>query len=651
MIVGSASVTTEPRTDTVTIERSLSMATLTEVKPLNLGPLSSSDQESKSRTSGNGSIKSNSATEIDLDCTDTVDKGPSGPLHTETGEAKERNRASICDGSKRSGAKTQPTVGTSSQKKDSSDGDFSIGTSMEWMASYFKDRPGDSLVYQLPIGQKGSLSRNQFEHGDTDDDSVAAHFEKTDFLPSNWNGASEYIPPIGFAVVAGGLCVMNPIVFVGGALAACTAVGAVHAAQNTYDACIEGNWCAPATTVKAEEEPTSSYDECDADKSLKEDLSDVTFSASSTHERIQSEEIPESLTYMNEQDLSAFESTEKALEWVNEIYPQLKCKSANGLEFKGLNAQEFFDVFFADDAPYTFSEFQKKRKDRKVRYGQWEELEGVTQMSLVDARAIKGPVNTSLNPNYHFRERVLNFDAKTNNGLLGPPYAVTTKVQRCLIASKKLLVLEGKSTVKDIPFCDRFYVLERWVLTTEKTADQYVSHLDVTCEVVFSKSCPFETIITSKSQEAVREIAIHWYEMAQTALKKTEHARLLRLAEEKKRELEERARESKEAEVRIPAAEDDKIVKHNDENESIELERMGHSLTRIIAETGFEEISSSSSSMSGSSFAKNSSSSWHAKAPTGRSRRRASLGKSLGKTLTSLVRRQNQSSPDLMQLS
>jgi hypothetical protein len=40
----------------------------------------------------------------------------------------------------------------------------------------------------------------------------------------------------------------------------------------------------------------------------------------------------------------------------------------------GLNsATQFFDVFFADDAPYSMRDFQKKRGDVDFVYGKWEE--------------------------------------------------------------------------------------------------------------------------------------------------------------------------------------------------------------------------------------------------------------------------------------
>ena len=96
------------------------------------------------------------------------------------------------------------------------------------------------------------------------------------------------------------------------------------------------------------------------------------------------------------QDPSLLESTEQALEWVNHYYPTLSFQNIENVEFKGLNSLEFFDVFLADDAPFTFCEFQKKRQDKNIRYGKWEDLAGrVKQPSLVHAAAqLPSPQNS-----------------------------------------------------------------------------------------------------------------------------------------------------------------------------------------------------------------------------------------------------------------
>ncbi len=474
-----------------------------------------------------------------------------------------------------------------------------VPTSMQWVGSYFFDQfsrlsagGSNDVEDDLVVAQNG---------GDGDDSTVGAYFAESDFLPSNWTGAVEYIPPVGLAVVAGGLCFLNPIVFVGGILTACTALGAVHAAQTSYDTCIDGNLCQIFENDPKNSKHTAVSEGRDEENNedgstLKRELSEVTFNNPGMDDAISEVEpeilSPQSLVKSSSggsrlpQDPSALETCEQALEWVKCFYPPLNCKNIENLEFTGLNALEIFDVFWSDDAPFTFSEFQKKRQDKNIRYGKWEDLTGVAQPSLVQAAAkICLPLpsgTTDETSTYHnnLKERVLHFQAKTNSGLFGPPYATTTKVQRCLVANKRLLVLESKTTLKDIPFCDRFYVLDRWLITSQKRDDQYVSTMSVSCQVVFSKGCPFEATILSKSQETVTEIALQWNEMAQKALEATEQARLERLKQDEK--------DSADA---TTCNEDSKKVLSSTYESSIEVERMSSTVSRIIGNTDDDSVS------------------------------------------------------------
>lgn len=52
-------------------------------------------------------------------------------------------------------------------------------------------------------------------------------------------------------------------------------------------------------------------------------------------------------------------------------FPALETQLVKQVPFPGLNAEEFFDVFFSDEAPYSFKEFQKKRGDVDVEFGKW----------------------------------------------------------------------------------------------------------------------------------------------------------------------------------------------------------------------------------------------------------------------------------------
>lgn len=130
---------------------------------------------------------------------------------------------------------------------------------------------------------------------------------------------------------------------------------------------------------------------------------------------------------------------------------------------------------------------------------------------------------------HSLQQRVISFKAKTNS-FFGPPYASTTKTQRILIGSKKWAVLESKTLLSDIPFCDRFIVMERWVIEAEKHHDDHIYTCSVSssCQVIFTKSCPFEYQIRTKSETALKDVGVAWSAMAQQALKLAEKNRVMR---------------------------------------------------------------------------------------------------------------------------
>lgn len=536
---------------------------------------------------------------------------------------------------------TVETVRTASGKEKSR------SSSMDWVGSCFFDQFSRNPASTSNDTTAGSSSTN--DGNDGDDSTVGAYFAESDFLPSNWTGAVEYIPPVGLAVVAGGLCFLNPLVFVGGILTACTAIGAVRAAQTSYDTCIDGNLCNIFQNETKNEKSTVDTEGRDEENQkdaqpLERDLSDMTFNHLGMEDALSLAE-PEILQSPGlirnasadsriRHDASALETCEQALEWVNYFYPPLNCKNVENLEFSGLNALEIFDVFWSDDAPFTFSEFQRKRQDKNIRFGKWEELSGVTQPSLVQSAAKIALSTNSIDetPMFHnnLKERVLHFQAKTNSGLFGPPFATTTKVQRCLVANKRLLVLESKTTLKDIPFCDRFYVLDRWLITSQKRDDQYVSTMSVSCQVVFTQGCPFETTITNKSQETVTEIALQWNEMAQKALEATEQARLERLKQSEK------GSDGHTSSMVSPRKERPSTIGSvsNDMDLSIEVERISRTVSRIIGNSKDESVAviSADESITRSRQVDPNSS-------KGTSRRPPSMRRTLSRSLSNIMKR------------
>lgn len=57
---------------------------------------------------------------------------------------------------------------------------------------------------------------------------------------------------------------------------------------------------------------------------------------------------------------------------VDAHFPALEICVARRVELPGLNTAEFFSVFFADDAPYSMRDFQRKRGDVDIVYSRWE---------------------------------------------------------------------------------------------------------------------------------------------------------------------------------------------------------------------------------------------------------------------------------------
>jgi hypothetical protein len=449
------------------------------------------------------------------------------------------------------------------------------------------------------------------------------YFEPSDFKLENWENLSA--AQIGFAVVAGGFMCFHPVMFIAGVL---TAFGTLQAAGATYDYCENSssflfcgrNDTAVTTIATADEKVMSDAGQVLTDdfgvvEEKKEDdtvfdkhgksgcetdpmrqMSQITFSEDSgsliPHESTSDSKVgscqPEkgmstsadvhdghsrSLPHLDAQE---------ALQWVDALYPPLSTMALERVEFHGLNAKEFFNVFFSDSAPFGFEAFHNIRRDKNVHYGQWEKLERVQKPCLLsDAPAVANGHFGGSNAVLHLpqvQERIIDYEAKTNS-FLGPPFAKTTKVQRALQVSKRLLVLEMKTTLSDIPFSNRFFVMERWLVTSKSHPDDErpgavssgekrqlqrtnaknqqvhfegssnnhhhrsgkmtsTAFLTITSQVVFTQSCAFEAAILKESAKQISEISNQWNKMAQEGLKRTEETRRQRLQDEEDEDLE-----------------------------------------------------------------------------------------------------------------
>jgi hypothetical protein len=423
-----------------------------------------------------------------------------------------------------------------------------------WMA--FKDTSDDCDLRLLPTDDSSSSG-----------DSSVGYFDPADFITTNWESTVDIIPPVGFAVMASGFALLHPVLFVAGALTAFGAVGAIHAMRETYVFCFDGALC---NVVAEDEEKKPKKNDDDMDP-----LSEVTYtlteedSGQVMHQLMNLNDLTDNACApavqekfsVHRSDPSRLE-TKEALKWVDHHYPSLEFTAVDKIEFVGLNALEFFNVFFANDAPYTFEEFQKKRQDKDIEYGLWEDLHRVQQPSLHQKALSCTDLSLS------FQERILNFKAKTNN-YFGPAYATTCKVQRALVASKHLLVLESKTRISDVPFSDRFHLMERWVVTADKQQDRYVSSLSICTQVFFTSGCPFQSKIKSATKDTYFEIAKTWCIMAQEALILTEEHRFKRLR----------------SESLINSDDNDPPAKSvHPEDASVEVERLGYRKSYVAGE-------------------------------------------------------------------
>lgn len=139
----------------------------------------------------------------------------------------------------------------------------------------------------------------------------------------------------------------------------------------------------------------------------------------------------------------------------------------------------------------------------------------------------------------------------------GPAYAKATKVQRATqLYNDRILVIENVTQLDDIPFSDRFRVLERWVLEVVEGGEEFqdsnddsrtqsvkksssssdaaleTSHtkassltyckLAVYAEVQMLKSCSWEAQIRKKASETFTDVATDWCKSAVVALAATE---------------------------------------------------------------------------------------------------------------------------------
>jgi hypothetical protein len=439
----------------------------------------------------------------------------------------------------------------------------------DWLGPQDDDEDVDGHVGRLSslskFLAKNNLRKTQPSDDSSDSDSVTPDFAPSDFQNVHWTRTLQRhmtAPNVSVALLAIATALTHPLLFFVGALTAgagyyyhdnsCLDSDKKRQDEPDYKATMTTNatgnqwlcWTSTPTETSSTTQTTLVADEPATTLALKGDESSPT-SQTSIH-------AVETQT-LSDQD------------WLTKHYPPLNIPmicNEGGERFVGLNAFEFFNVFYADDAPYNFIECQKKRGDIDICYGAWKDVSNATNPSVslypIVAQHDDHQKSTSDQDNTPtietMQERIISFKAKTNS-LLGPPYASTKKTQRYLVLSKRLAVLDSLTTFADIPFHDRFCVMERWVIRAEKEdletppvndheedvsqphpyhqqQHRYTCSVKASCDVVFLQSCPFEYQIRRQASSTLVEVSQAWCSMAQEALQLAEQAksdRLLRL--------------------------------------------------------------------------------------------------------------------------
>jgi hypothetical protein len=103
-------------------------------------------------------------------------------------------------------------------------------------------------------------------------------------------------------------------------------------------------------------------------------------------------------------------------------------------------------------------------------------------------------------------------------------------------------VIENQTQLADIPFADRFLVVERWIIEAVKNEKLhhdssngiedmalFTSKLTVHAEVIMLKPCSWEVQIQKKASETFTDLVNDWVKTATKALKATEEQKRLRL--------------------------------------------------------------------------------------------------------------------------
>lgn len=293
----------------------------------------------------------------------------------------------------------------------------------------------------------------------------------SDYSPATWSKIVSYgVPTVGIAFLA----VAHPLLFLAGA-GLFFGVGGAYANVSVPD-CVA--ICGRSATRGANE----SCKNIDSDPVLPHQVTIATVVSADFSEDLE-----------NRDDVMPAEPQGSTYETPVSIPPPLSNMIVEEV-FVSLHAKDFFHIFFGDDAPFSFKDFQKQRGDIDISYSAWGKS----------------------------RQRTLLFKTPTRTPFLGPTHAQATKTQVLVVNSKSCVVMEATTSLDDIPYSDRFEVCEQWVFTS---TPEKICTLRVTAQVNFSKPCPFQSQIETKTSATLRDVLSSWRDMAQKALILTEKKR------------------------------------------------------------------------------------------------------------------------------
>lgn len=352
------------------------------------------------------------------------------------------------------------------------------------------ERAGDSKIIWQPQNLLSSIVRfimggkiisqstaPPLEQASDDSSSFGSlpYFHSSDFAKSSWSKTVGYygVPSLGLAILA----IIHPLFFLAGA-------GVAAASYGVYEICNN----------------SGGIDIQDANERKKEDLVGT---------QVEIETLVPETSQSRTGDVSLSESfyapticTE--VESLIQISPLANSILANET-FSGLTALEFFNVFLGNNAVFSFAEFQRKRGDMNIEYKEW-----------ID------------------RKRQLRFETPTKQ-LFGPAYAIATKNQHLVKKTKHCVMMESKTTLEKIPFCNTFCVREQWYLSSVRDASgKPTTTLSVTAQVDFNANNPFEGQIKHKSMMTMREVLDCWCKMAHEAILLTEQRAEARMKRQEK---------------------------------------------------------------------------------------------------------------------